>query len=401
MRKVIAIQVLMVTLASFLVVERASSDDLEHVLQSQNKWEELKQTHAGDYQYVVKREGFSPKKAQPRKPDLQLTAENNGQNFQVPVGGIIAVQLEGNRTTGFSWNNATKSKNLELVGEIQYAAKESLLGSGGVATATFRASKVGKATLVLEYKRVFEKKPAAKTFQITVEVQEPGSEGEATKTYQAPNGKQFPAHWGAPPKIQTRDLRPLPGGYGKGSGTLAKWIQANLDNELQLTAENNGQNFQVPVGGIIAVQLEGNRTTGFSWNNATKSKNLELVGEIQYAAKESLLGSGGVATATFRASKVGKATLVLEYKRVFEKKPAAKTFQITVEVQEPGSEGEATKTYQAPNGKQFPAHWGAPPKIQTRDLRPLPGGYGKGSGTLAKWIQANLDDDAKGGEHDK
>jgi len=55
----------------------------------------------------------------------------------------------------------------------------------------------------------------------------------------------------------------------------------------------------------------------------------------------------------------------------------------------------AGKVYKAPNGKPFPAHWGAPPRIQTRDLRPLPGDYGRGSGTLAKWIQMNLDRDAK------
>jgi hypothetical protein len=47
----------------------------------------------------------------------------------------------------------------------------------------------------------------------------------------APNGKEFPAHWGDPPLRQTRDLRPLPGGYGRGSGTLAKWIQQNLDKD--------------------------------------------------------------------------------------------------------------------------------------------------------------------------
>lgn len=51
--------------------------------------------------------------------------------------------------------------------------------------------------------------------------------------------------------------------------------------------------------------------------------------------------------------------------------------------------------YKAPNGKPFPAHWGAPPRLQTRDLRPLPGGYGRGSGTLARWIQKNLARDAK------
>ena len=32
--------------------------------------------------------------------------------------------------------------------------------------------------------------------------------------------------------------------------------------------------------------------------------------------------------------------------------------------------------------------------MQTRDYRPLPGDYGMGSGTLARWIQENLDKDA-------
>lgn len=48
----------------------------------------------------------------------------------------------------------------------------------------------------------------------------------------------------------------------------------------------------------------------------------------------------------------------------------------------------------AESGKPFPAHWGEPPKIQTRDIRPLPGGYGQGSSTLVSWIQTNLDQDA-------
>ena len=44
---------------------------------------------------------------------------------------------------------------------------------------------------------------------------------------------RFPLHWGSQPKMQTKDLRPLPGGYGRGSSTLAKWIQRNLDNDAQ------------------------------------------------------------------------------------------------------------------------------------------------------------------------
>lgn len=45
--------------------------------------------------------------------------------------------------------------------------------------------------------------------------------------------KSFPAHWGEPPKIQTMDFAPLPGGYGNGSSTLAKWIAQNLGNDAQ------------------------------------------------------------------------------------------------------------------------------------------------------------------------
>ena len=54
----------------------------------------------------------------------------------------------------------------------------------------------------------------------------------------APAPKKFPAHWGEPPAIQTRDLRPLPGGYGEGSGTLAKWIQDNLDKDAAADAKS-------------------------------------------------------------------------------------------------------------------------------------------------------------------
>jgi hypothetical protein len=45
--------------------------------------------------------------------------------------------------------------------------------------------------------------------------------------------EQYPAHWGEPPRIQTRDYVPLPGGYGHGSSTLAHWIRQHLDRDGQ------------------------------------------------------------------------------------------------------------------------------------------------------------------------
>lgn len=52
--------------------------------------------------------------------------------------------------------------------------------------------------------------------------------------------KPFPAHWGERPKIETRDLVPLPDGYGRGSSTLAKWIAANLEKDKQAAAAGAG-----------------------------------------------------------------------------------------------------------------------------------------------------------------
>ncbi len=57
----------------------------------------------------------------------------------------------------------------------------------------------------------------------------PADERLATET-PAPR-KPFPAHWGEPPRIQTMDFGPLPGGYGYGSSTLARWIEANLKKD--------------------------------------------------------------------------------------------------------------------------------------------------------------------------
>ena len=56
---------------------------------------------------------------------------------------------------------------------------------------------------------------------------------------------------------------------------------------------------------------------------------------------------------------------------------------------------EQEKPTVAPEKPRFPKHWGHPPKIQTRDLVPLPAGFGRGSSTLAHWIKENLKEDAK------
>lgn len=97
--------------------------------------------------------------------------------------------------------------------------------------------------------------------------------------------KNYPAHWGEPPAIQTRDLVKLPGGYGRGSSTLAKWITANLEKDKAGTTaaapaktkpvfENNFQQAEIgklPEGFEFAVGE-------FTVNQDGTNKFLELPG---------------------------------------------------------------------------------------------------------------------------
>ncbi len=50
--------------------------------------------------------------------------------------------------------------------------------------------------------------------------------------------QQFPESWGEPPMIQTMDYRPLPGGYGHGSSTLASWILDQMNKEQSKTGSS-------------------------------------------------------------------------------------------------------------------------------------------------------------------
>eukprot|EP00750_Incisomonas_marina_P027463 INCI6195.4.p1 GENE.INCI6195.4~~INCI6195.4.p1 ORF type:complete len:208 (-),score=39.47 INCI6195.4:1472-2095(-) len=49
----------------------------------------------------------------------------------------------------------------------------------------------------------------------------------------------YPAHWGQPPAVQTKDVVQLPSPYGRGSSTLKTWIENNQRKDAQ----------QVPNGG--------------------------------------------------------------------------------------------------------------------------------------------------------
>ena len=298
--------------------------------------------------------------------------------------------------------------------------------------------------------------------------------------------KPFPKHWGAPPRIQTRDLRPLPGGYGTGSSTLAGWIQKNLDNDAknkeakppnapkapepnvgpppavtidpvappvggaktnpdhvakvkaalaawEKAKKDCGGNYEYTVGFTSAFGF-GNTTTIVVKNNKVVERRYEEfnrqappppgakpngfvekgagIGTNKKGAPAKTLdelyqNAAAIAAQPLpnhlrRYIRTNKAGLLLSCftvdTRIADDAPTKGVNVGQIKLGAKKAEGKparpAQQVHRAPNGKPFPEHWGAPPRIQTRDLRPLPGGYGSGSGTLARWIQQNLDRDA-------
>ena len=107
---------------------------------------------------------------------LLLEAGANGTTQQLAVGEMIAISLESNPSTGYSWM-ATSSNSgvVALMGEPIYTTPMDngtpVPGAAGTQTFTFQAVKAGKATLTLDYVRPWEKNATPeKTFSVTVEV---------------------------------------------------------------------------------------------------------------------------------------------------------------------------------------------------------------------------------------
>ena len=110
--------------------------------------------------------------------------------------------------------------------------------------------------------------------------------------------KSYPKHWGDPPQIQTRDYVELPGGYGKGSSTLANWIRTNLENDskrklqpaakaliisAKMFSEGKSSGYYLDQGKWLAVNpkrhQEGKAGATFSYPGGNYHVTLQTVGE--------------------------------------------------------------------------------------------------------------------------
>ncbi len=90
-------------------------------------------------------------------PEVVLEADSSGSQVEVAQGTEVVVKLEGNPTTGYSWEVADADESvLTQVGEVEHKPEAEIPGSPGISTIRFAAIGLGATTLELVYRRPFE-----------------------------------------------------------------------------------------------------------------------------------------------------------------------------------------------------------------------------------------------------
>lgn len=109
-------------------------------------------------------------------PAVELTEEQNGGLVALKVGDLLTVRIEGNPTTGFTWEpDQLDSSLLEQQGEPVLTRLNNLTGGPSSYLFTFKAVKAGTTTLRLIYHRSWEKGvQPERIFESAVDIQAGG-----------------------------------------------------------------------------------------------------------------------------------------------------------------------------------------------------------------------------------
>jgi inhibitor of cysteine peptidase len=123
---------------------------------------------------IILSTGCAPQQFQVSPPEqVNLVDSNNGENVRLFAGQELIIQLDGNPTTGYTWETKDlDTKMFAQVGEVQFTSSNpKLVGSGGTQTLTLKVLNAGTSTLTLIYHRPWEKDvQPIKTFSVTVTV---------------------------------------------------------------------------------------------------------------------------------------------------------------------------------------------------------------------------------------
>lgn len=103
---------------------------------------------------------------------VTVTEKDGNSSVDLGVGEILVVELAGNPTTGFQWQQiGSDTTILRQVGEPEFTPDSSAIGSPGKVDLRFEAMGSGQMQLQLAHQRSFEPQtPAAQTFKMNVTV---------------------------------------------------------------------------------------------------------------------------------------------------------------------------------------------------------------------------------------
>ena len=101
------------------------------------------------------------------------TYTDSGQAISIGVNQQFVIALGSNPTTGYSWQESYGEAIVELVEKtykLGEAAKQGVVGAGGVEYFRFKALKTGKAEITMVYKRPWEEEfLEQKVFTVNIE----------------------------------------------------------------------------------------------------------------------------------------------------------------------------------------------------------------------------------------
>jgi inhibitor of cysteine peptidase len=94
----------------------------------------------------------------PQQQEVKASIDDAGREMQLKKGQTLVVTLEGNPTTGYSWEVAEPldEQVLRQAGEAEFKQESEALGAGGVQILRFEAVNAGQITLKLVYHRPWE-----------------------------------------------------------------------------------------------------------------------------------------------------------------------------------------------------------------------------------------------------
>jgi len=103
-------------------------------------------------------------------------------------------------------------------------------------------------------------------------------------------------------------------------------------NEVKLDVGDDDSQVELNAGQTLVVSLEGNPTTGYTWEAAELDEQvLRQVGEVEFKPESDAIGAGGVQTLRFETVSSGQTTLKLVYRRPWEEDvEPSETFSVQV-----------------------------------------------------------------------